>query len=157
MDWINREIARLRMSPEREDGQRVELTGALGDLAGGFALLGIHPHLDLPDHIADLPTKVAIVVLEIVNEALTNVMKHSTDDAPVIVVTVAHHTVEVTVTNRYDGAPSTHRGTGSLALVERARTVGGTVEMWQADGHFHLGATLPVSAGGRAHLPGAAS
>jgi hypothetical protein len=157
VDWINREIARLRMSPEREDGQRVELTGALGDLAGGFALLGIHPHLDLPDHIADLPTNVAIVVLEIVNEALTNVMKHSTDDAPVIVVTVAHHTVEVTVTNRYDGAPSTHRGTGSLALVERARTVGGMVEMWQADGHFHLGATLPVSAGGRAHLPGAAS
>jgi signal transduction histidine kinase len=106
--------------------------------------LDLAPRLDTATHIGDLPTNVVIVVVEIVNEALTNVMKHSTDQEPELAVTVSGDTLVVSVTNRYDGRPVTRRGTGTGALIDRAGAVGGSVHIWQDDDRFVLEATLPI-------------
>jgi hypothetical protein len=145
IEWINREVGRLGESQDRDAGPRVDLNKALTDLVAGFQLLDLQPQLAVASDPGGLPTSVVIVVVEIVNEALTNVMKHSDDPCPDLTVTVTDDTLAVTVTNRYAGPAVVRQGTGSGSLIDRARAVGGTVGMWQADGRFHLSATLPVT------------
>jgi len=145
IEWINREVSRLQASPERDDGRHVDLAKALTDLSAGFCLLGLQPTLEIPSDTANLPTNLVIVVVEIVNEALTNVMKHSSDQCPTLRVTVSDDNVMVSVTNRFVGPPVTRRGTGSGSLIDRAQAVGGSAEMWHGEGRFHLDASLPLA------------
>ncbi|MFI0408798.1 sensor histidine kinase [Actinomadura sp. 3N508] len=137
-------------------GTDVEPSGASGPLPGpdGIADLaqaaraaGIEVDLD-DAGVGPLPPEVGVAAYRIVQEALTNVVKHA-----------AAERVTVTLTRDGDGGlvvrvadngagPSggTPGGFGILGMIERARSVGGTLDAGPGDGGgFVVTAVIPVA------------
>ncbi|WP_433174845.1 sensor histidine kinase [Actinoallomurus sp. CA-150999] len=115
---------------------------------GARADLDLDPDLDL----ASLPPELATTVQRVVQEGLTNVLKHVRNPTGVRVLLSAHHdTVRVAVRN--DGAAHGRRGRrfassgfGLLGLSERVEGLGGEL-YWgaQPEGGWELSASLPRS------------
>jgi signal transduction histidine kinase len=98
-------------------------------------------------HGDQIPDGVALSAFRIVQEALTNVVKHAAPTSCRVRLTAENGTVTIEVTD--DGPRSTHRrcpGGGGLGLIgmrERAAAHGGTVTAGpRADGGFTVNATL---------------
>ncbi len=136
----------------RSDGTELELAPAPG-LAQVSALVEAHPDAELsitgtaPD---DLDAGVQLAAYRIVQEALTNTLKHARGSA--VHVHLDHHDdhLEVAVTNDDTGAPDPDAapggGHGLIGLRERAEAVGGSLRSGpRLDGGFSVEATLPHS------------
>ncbi|MFJ8577801.1 sensor histidine kinase [Micromonospora sp. NPDC093277] len=108
---------------------------------------------------AELPPLTAHTVHRVVREALTNAARYA-PDAPVT-VTVDHAASEVAVSVVNGPAPAgplpgpASRGSGLLALRERARLAGGVLDAGPRAGGFAVSARLPVTGDGRT-VPGEA-
>jgi signal transduction histidine kinase len=101
---------------------------------------------------AQLGDAVGAVVLRIVQESLSNVVRHAAGAACTVEVHEADGAVLVRVRDRGPGAGVAgreHAGFGLAGMSERAHLVGGTVE-WgdHPGGGFEVRARLPVGAGG---------
>jgi signal transduction histidine kinase len=110
--------------------------------------------VDVEAHIAvDEPVEDAVgaVVLRIVQESLSNVVRHAGGAACRVDVGEAGDAIVVRVRDRGPGATGRgHPGFGLAGMSERAHLVGGTV-VWgnHPDGGFEVSARLPVRGGGR--------
>jgi signal transduction histidine kinase len=96
---------------------------------------------------AQLPAGVDMTAYRIVQEALTNAVKHAQADRAEVVVRYGNGTVEVIVSDdghgNGDGDGSGH---GLVGIRERVSVYGGELEAGpQAGGGFRLRATLPVT------------
>jgi signal transduction histidine kinase len=96
---------------------------------------------------AQLPAGVDMTAYRIVQEALTNAVKHAQADRAEVVVRYGNGTVEVIVSDdghgNGEGAGSGH---GLVGMRERVSVYGGELEAGpQAGGGFRLRATLPVT------------
>ena len=99
---------------------------------------------------APLGDAVGAVVLRIVQESLSNVVRHAPGAACTVDVHEADGAVVVRVRDRGPGAAGReHAGFGLAGMSERAHLVGGTVE-WgdHPGGGFEVRARLPVGGGG---------
>lgn len=80
--------------------------------------------------VEDLPAAVEVAALRIVQEALTNVVRHARASAATVVL--AHEKSELRITVDDDGTwvpPSSgHRGVGLASVRERARELGGSAD-----------------------------
>ncbi|MDX2705581.1 sensor histidine kinase [Streptomyces sp. PA03-6a] len=101
-----------------------------------------------------LPPGVDLAAFRIVQEALTNVIRHSGSRTARVHVTRRRDAVELRVdddgpaTTTADHAPDSGGGNGLLGMRERAAALGGTVEAGpRADGGFRVMARLPLAAG----------
>ncbi|WP_343075728.1 sensor histidine kinase [Streptomyces roseirectus] len=99
---------------------------------------------------ATLPAPIGLAAYRIVQESLTNALKHA---APGPVTVTLHHRdahLEVTVTSPY-GAPEPPRapgsGAGLIGMRERATLVGGTFDAGPAHGSWTVRAVLPLTEG----------
>ena len=95
----------------------------------------------------ELPAGIDTTAYRIVQEALTNAVKHARANKVEVVVRYENGTVEVTVSDDGrgggDGGGSGH---GLVGMRERVSVYGGELEAEpQADGGFRLRATLPVT------------
>jgi two-component system nitrate/nitrite sensor histidine kinase NarX len=111
---------------------------------------GIPTTLDIdPEHEVVLPTRQQVQVLRVVQEALTNVRKHS--GATAAVVTVRHDGVLCSVVISDDGhgfdlssLPSGREGFGLHSMRERMELLGGTLTLDSAPGRgTRVVATVP--------------
>ena len=110
--------------------------------------------LDSTGAVDGLPAGVDLAVYRVVQESLTNVLKHG---GPVAHVRVARHEdrveVEVTDDGRAGsvggrGAAGSEGGHGLLGMRERVALYGGTFEaVARPGGGFRVRASLPVDAG----------
>ena len=95
----------------------------------------------------DLPPGVDLSAYRIVQEALTNVIKHSADATAR--VTLEYGDTDLTVSVVDDGTPrknGTGLGHGLIGIRERVAVVGGEVEAGPAaDGGYRVCARLPYS------------
>jgi len=94
-----------------------------------------------------LPPGVDLSAYRIVQEALTNAVKHANADRAEVVVRYGNGTVELVVSDdgrgNGDGGGSGH---GLVGMRERVSVYGGELEAGpQAGGGFRLRATLPVT------------
>ena len=115
---------------------------------------GLGVTLDSSGAVDDLPAGVDLAVYRVVQESLTNVLKHG---GPVAHVRVARHEdrveVEVTDDGRAGtvgtrGAAGSDGGHGLLGMRERVALYGGTFEaVDRPGGGFRVRASLPVVAG----------
>jgi hypothetical protein len=146
--WLDREIPRLEtaaageVTPEPRDLRR-----ELEQLLNGFELLGLHPDVRLAEALPGLPVPVVKCTLDICNEGLANVLKHSTDTEPTIRLTANEDWLTLRITNTLeDSGPTTAPvpGTGSGAMVDRASGIGGSVELRPDRSSFEVRARLPV-------------
>ena len=143
------------------DGERAPAPG-LGDLAvlaerAGQA--GVAVDLDVPAG-DDLPEGVALAAYRIVQEALTNVVKHAAPTRCRVRVTRAGPEVLIEVTDAGGYGPARPPAPGGLGIIgmrERAALFGGEVEAGPGPGGgFRVTARLPLAAADLASAAGRA-
>ncbi|MFF3948522.1 sensor histidine kinase [Streptomyces sp. NPDC001902] len=129
----------------------------LPELLEQAAGAGLAVDITRDGRIGALPPGVDLAAFRIVQEALTNVIRHSGSRTARVRVTRRRDAVELRVdddgpaTATADHAPDSGGGNGLLGMRERAAALGGTVEAGpRADGGFRVLARLPCAAGAAA-------
>jgi signal transduction histidine kinase len=115
----------------------------LAALAEQARATGLDVRLD--GHTTDLPAPVALAAYRVVQESLTNVLKHA--DATRVTVHIEHGPAEVTVTVTDDGTGGTQdtAGHGIAGMRERIIALGGTLDAGPAaSGGFAVRARIPM-------------
>ncbi len=99
---------------------------------------------------AIVPLGVDIVAYRVVQEGLTNALKHGTARRAHVLLRRDGDVLEVVVTNPWQGAAEPRdlptSGFGLVGLRERVDSVGGALEAGPAPGGFRLAARLPLTA-----------
>lgn len=123
--------------------------GDLGALAGRFRTPGLDVRLTLDD-AGGLPEGAGLTVYRIVQESLTNVMKHAGASRCDIVVRARDGSVHVDVTDdgRLPRQPARDRaGQGLIGMRERVTVYGGSLSAGpRPDGGFRVSAEIPYEA-----------
>jgi signal transduction histidine kinase len=107
---------------------------------------GVDVRLEVTGPVAELPTQVGAAAYRIVQESLTNVLRHAGTDAASVVVRASDTALEVEVTDRGSGGSPGAGGSGISGMRERAVALGGTLDAGPvAAGGFQVRAVLPLS------------
>ncbi|ATL30411.1 histidine kinase [Streptomyces formicae] len=135
---LHRLVAMMRTSAADEDSALEE---RVGELADGFARLGLRPAVEVAQGLAALTGPVADAAFGIVREALTNALRYAPGAAVRVRVAVADDegAVDLTVEDggacgdaAAGGAPAARQrlgsGRGTTGMRERAAALGGTLE-----------------------------
>ena len=111
-------------SPALLDLDELVRTSQLGGLDVEYTVTGTAP--------AKLPLATSLAVSRVVQEALTNALKHGDGTAT---LDVAWHSdaLVITVANPFTGAPVEHAGQGLRGMRERASLIGGSVQAGPSD------------------------
>ncbi|HEX6682150.1 MAG TPA: sensor histidine kinase [Candidatus Limnocylindrales bacterium] len=91
-----------------------------------------------------LPTVVDVTAYRIVQEALTNTVRHANATRVEVYVRYEPETVTVTVKDDGDGNPNPGEGHGLTGMRERAELIGGTLTTTSDGNGFVVRASLPV-------------
>ncbi|CAM3850795.1 sensor histidine kinase [Kibdelosporangium persicum] len=105
--------------------------------AGGLSL-------DVHRSFGELPVAVDLAAYRIVQEALTNALKHAGGGVVRVEVCVSGEQLVIEVTNDLTGDPTMGNGTGLLNMRERAHAVGGEFEAGPWAGGWRVRAVLPL-------------
>lgn len=123
----------------------------VGPLIDSFVAAGllVEVHVEGADTAAELPELVGLTAYRVLQESLTNVVKHTTDAKVTVLISRSHAVLELDVTNT-PGSPGPSRpdgtGHGLIGMRERVATVGGTVTAGPTpEGGFRVYAVLPLS------------
>ncbi|MCP2261940.1 Signal transduction histidine kinase [Streptoalloteichus tenebrarius] len=123
---------------------------ALGELAEKMRQVGLPVRLTMTGDLSDLPTGVGLTVFRLVQEALTNTLKHAGPGASAqVVVTRAEDGVEVEIVD--DGLGTANGslvsgGNGLIGMRERVAVYHGTLEAGpRPGGGWRVRAVLPLS------------
>lgn len=100
----------------------------------------------LPEDLAaiQLGTGVELTVFRIIQESLTNVIKHAPGTPATVQLRIDRDQVDVVVRNASAGVASSTGGHGLVGMRERATTYGGQCSAGRVDGEFVVHATLPI-------------
>jgi signal transduction histidine kinase len=131
--------------------------GELDALAASVRAAGLPVNLVIADDLAPLPAVVDVSVYRIVQEALTNVLKHAGPARAEATIGCAAGTITIEVTDDGVGQPGSgsRGGHGLAGMRERAAVFGGELTAGpRPGGGFAVRARLPLGAGQR---PGRAS
>jgi hypothetical protein len=136
--WLDREIERL----ERAAAGSVDAPGlrtGLDELVRGFRLLGLEASMSIVGDVASVPAAVAASTLDVCNECLANVLRHSSDRAPTVDVSAGDDALTLVVRNRVD-IPVTRvvAGTGTRAMSDRAAAAGGDLDLGPTPDGFRV-------------------
>jgi signal transduction histidine kinase len=128
------------------------LVGALQRLAEGIGADAAGPRIsvEVPHGLPPLPAAVEVAVYRIVQEAVTNVVRHSdaTSCGVRVIAGREHLTVEVTDDGRGLSRGTREPGVGLCSMRERAAEVGGTCRVEEAPGSgTRVVARLPLTEG----------
>ena len=155
-DAMQRMIPRLR--PIQLDG--MGLTDALRDLIAEWQIT--HPQLTIEHHLdtglVDLPELCEISIYRIVQEALTNVVRHAAATRVVVHLRRQPSPVEnclrLTVSDNGTGSTATLIRAGHYGvrgMQERAESLGGNIEFHaSAEGGLEVDVTIPLAVGAQA-------
>jgi signal transduction histidine kinase len=151
---LRRLLGVLRSEDGERDDERTPQPGAasLTELAERVRSVGLPVRLELTGDLDDLPAGVGLGVYRIVQEALTNTLKHAGQDSSATVcVTRSGDQVDLEITD--DGRVSATAlvgvsgGNGLIGMRERALVFGGTLEAGpRPDGGWRVRASLPFGA-----------
>jgi signal transduction histidine kinase len=119
------------------------------DLAAPLRAAGVQVDVDVRGPEERVPSAVGAAAYRIVQEALTNVLRHADASSAAVSVAIGARSVEIDVRN--DGpatAPAVNgAGTGLRGMAERAEALGGRVEAGRLpEGGWQVHAVLPLAA-----------
>jgi len=121
----------------------------LGELRRRMSEAGLSVGIETTGEPGPLPQLVDLTGYRIVQESLTNVLRHSGADRATVTVRYRPEAVDIVISNRVV-ARSSGRGGGSgiPGMRQRALDLGGTFEAGPiADGRFEVAASLPIGEG----------
>ena len=109
---------------------------------------GVDAHLQIVGDVERLPAGVDLAAYRIVQEAVTNVLRHASATRLDCVIGVGHGELRLEVTDDGRGLPSQQSdGHGFTGMRERVQMYGGSLEVGpQPGGGFAVRAVLPVPA-----------
>jgi signal transduction histidine kinase len=145
---LRRILALLRGPDERAEGRPQPSLAQLGELVGEYREAGLPVRLTVAGEPQTLPGGIELSVYRIVQEALTNVLKHSHPTEVTVTLSFrgsAGLEVEIVDDGRtaHDGAETA--GHGLVGMRERVTLLGGELEAGRrAGGGFRVAARLPV-------------
>lgn len=140
--------------PTAADGQEPEPPspglGALSGLVERARRAGVPVTAALPGPATRLPAGLELAVYRIVQESLTNVVRHAPGAQTTVTVCVEPGVVDVRVSNAPGAGPlvpASHVGHGLVGMRERVQMYGGRLETGPtAAGRYEVHAVLPVGA-----------
>lgn len=107
--------------------------------------LQVDTHIDPGiDRDAGLPGGVSREAYRIIQEALTNAVRHGTARTATLRLAIAGGTLQVEVTNPAGEPGTASPGRGLTGMAERVAALGGTLHTGPDDGHWRVSAALPV-------------
>jgi signal transduction histidine kinase len=133
-----------------QDGSRdpAPTLARVDDLVSSAGAAGLEVSKRVEGPARPLPAPVDVAAFRIVQEALTNVVRHAAATTATVVVTYGDETVTVVVEDdgRGSAAGSVGSGSGIVGMRERAHSVGGSVEAGPREGGgFRVRARLPYA------------
>jgi signal transduction histidine kinase len=148
------ELRRLLGVLRREEtaGERTPQPGtqSLSELAGRVRAVGLPVQLDIVGNVDDLPAGVGLGIYRIVQEALTNSLKHAGPGSSAVVrVERTGDRVELSIVDNGHRRSGTlvgvSGGNGLIGMRERALVFGGTLEAGpRPAGGWQVRASLPI-------------
>ncbi|MGN9914710.1 histidine kinase [Phytohabitans sp. LJ34] len=139
LDEVRRLARQLRPPVLDELG----LAAALGDLRERYRPQGLDVTAEVPP-LPDLPAAVEVAVYRIVQEALTNVVRHAGAGTCVVSLAVDGAALTVSVVDDGRGIGSTPAGVGLASMRERAEELGGTLTVDSSSRGTTVTARLPL-------------
>jgi signal transduction histidine kinase len=135
----------------RRDGDRVELTpqpglDGLDSLVRDIGCAGLPVELHVDGEAFPLPRGIDLSAYRIVQEGLTNALKHAHASHADVIIHYARDEVHIEVRDSGDGAvPSNGHGHGLIGIRERVKLYGGEMTAGPANGGgFVLSTRLPL-------------
>jgi signal transduction histidine kinase len=120
----------------------------VGDLVADLRRGGLDVELDTQGDLATLAPGTALAAFRIVQEALTNVVKHAPASRVRVAIARTPGDLEIRVANEGAAAGVAEGGRGLLGMRERVALYGGTLEAGPSPaGAFTVVAHLPIAAG----------
>jgi signal transduction histidine kinase len=118
----------------------------LPDLAGRVRATGLDVSLELAEMAVAVPEDVGVALYRIVQEALTNAVRHAAARSVRVIVDCTGEALTVTVVDDGRGtATADPPGFGIVGMRERAQACGGTLRAGPAPGGgFEVTASLPI-------------
>jgi signal transduction histidine kinase len=116
---------------------------AVPELVEKFQAAGAHVALTAAGDTSRLPATVGLAIYRILQEALTNVIKHAPGSPAA--VRLAVDAAAVTLTVHSTGAPGTGKGLGVIGMRERAESLGGHCEAGPAEQGWLVRASFPLA------------
>ena len=147
---LRRLLGVLRAEEEAGDRTPQPSTDSLNDLADRIRLVGLPVRLNLDGELDGLPAGIGLGIYRIVQEALTNILKHAGAGASAEVKVARNgNRVELDVTDDGFGTPrelvGVSGGNGLIGMRERANVFGGTLDAGpRPGGGWHVHAVLPI-------------
>jgi len=117
-------------------------TGDLPTLVEQFQSAGADITFTAEGETGGLPATVGLAIYRIMQEALTNAVKHAPASPTEVRLTISPG--EVTLTADSQGVPGTGTGLGVVSMRERAESVGGTCQAGPGGRGWLVRATLPL-------------
>ena len=105
---------------------------------------GLRVTLETTGERPTVPVAVELAAYRIVQEALTNVIRHAGAESATVRVEYLADALLVRITDDGHGAAGPTNGHGMIGMRERARAVGGTFDAGPADHGFVVRARLPL-------------
>jgi len=154
LEELRRILGLLRDDAERPSLDPVPGIGDLEALAGRVRAAGIPVRLAVTGDTAELAPAISLTAYRIVQEALTNVVKHARQAEASVRLQADLDGVRITVTDNGTAASGTVAEAsaggaagrhGIVGMRERAMAFGGTLDAGPVPGGFRVTAFLPVS------------
>jgi signal transduction histidine kinase len=125
--------------------------GAMEPLLEEVRRTGLQVELDVEGEPVSLSRALDLSAYRIVQEGLTNVLKHANATRAAVTITYAPSELRLDVRdNGHDGAGGSRPGHGLVGIRERVKIYGGELDAaTQSDGGFLLSARLPLQRDGR--------
>ncbi len=133
-----------------EDGTRPPTQGLddIESLVADVRRSGLAVELSQSGANGDANAAVSLTAYRVVQESLTNVIKHSAAEQAQVTVVASADSIDIVVTDPGPSRPTTgaRSGHGLLGLDERVRLVGGTLTSGANGNGFRVHAVLPTGA-----------
>jgi signal transduction histidine kinase len=148
------EMRRL-LGAMRGERDELELTpqpglGSLGPLLDNVRRAGLPVELHVEGEPLPLPEAIDVSAYRIVQEGLTNALKHARARSANVVVRYGRDELQIDVRDDGDGpASSDGLGHGLIGIRERVKLYGGEMTAGRANGGFVLSTRLPLPGGRR--------
>lgn len=164
LEDMRRLLTLLRLDPDRSDDTPLLELGLgvdhLDELADSIAAAGIPVTVAVNGHVRRLAPGPELCIYRVIQESLTNVLKHAGKAHVTVTLTYRVNDIVVEIvdngagTSRAEGAST--GGQGLIGMRERAKLYGGTVTVGALPQKgFRVVLTLPMSSAGSADEPAA--
>ena len=119
--------------------------GEIGELVARARAAGLPAVLDVRGERQPLSAGLDLAAYRIVQEGLTNAMKHAPGAVTTVTVSWAPHDLALEIRNAANGGGTSSGGHGLTGMAERVRLYGGELQAGPADGGWRVRARLPLA------------